>query len=138
MGAATVFFPAPMLHPDQVTKKGIVKVLIVEDDRPMRELIKRLVGDLVDSFCECSDGTDALAAYESHRPDWVLMDIRMKDVDGLAAAQQITTAWPGARVVIVTSYNDVSLRDAARQAGACGYVLKDNLLEIRRWLETST
>ena len=72
------------------------------------------------------------------RPDWVLMDIRMKEVDGLAAAQQITTAWPGARVVIVTSYNDASLRDAARQAGACGYVLKDNLLEIRRWLETST
>jgi CheY-like chemotaxis protein len=112
-----------------------MKVLIVEDDRAMRELLKRVVGDLVDSFCECGDGRDALAAYEADRPDWVLMDIRMKDIDGLAATEQIVNAWPGARVLIVTSFNDASLREAARQAGACGYVLKENLLEVRGWLE---
>jgi len=114
-----------------------MKVLIVEDDRAMRELMKRVVGDLVDSFCECSDGREALAAYQANRPDWVVMDIRMKDMDGLAATEQIVNAWPGARVLIVTSYNDASLREAARQAGACGYVLKENLLEVRRWLEIS-
>jgi CheY-like chemotaxis protein len=81
-----------------------MKVLIVEDDRAMRQLMKRVVGDLVDSFCECDDGRDALAAYEADRPDWVLMDIRMKDIDGLAATEQIVNAWPGARVLIVTSY----------------------------------
>ena len=59
------------------------------------------------------------------------MDIRMKEVDGLTATQQITTVWPDARVVIVTSYNDASLREAARQASACGYVLKEDLLELR-------
>jgi CheY-like chemotaxis protein len=117
---------------------AIMKVLIVEDDRAMRELMKRVVGDLVDSFCECSDGREALAAYQENRPDWVVMDIRMKEMDGLAATEQIVKAWPGARVLIVTSYNDASLREAARQAGACGYVLKENLLEVRRWLETST
>jgi CheY-like chemotaxis protein len=113
-----------------------MKVLIVEDDRAIRELMKRVVGDLVDSFCECGDGRDALAAYEADRPDWVLMDIRMKDIDGLAATEQIVNAWPGARVLIVTSYNDASLREAARRAGACGYVLKENLLEVRPWLES--
>jgi CheY-like chemotaxis protein len=113
-----------------------MKVLIVEDDRAMRELMKRMVGDLVDRFCECDDGRDALAAYEADRPDWVLMDIRMKDIDGLAATEQIVNAWPGARVLIVTSYGDASLREAARLAGAYGYVLKEDLLEIRRWLET--
>ena len=112
-----------------------MKVLIVEDNRAMRELMKRMVEDLVDSFCECSDGQDAPAAYPMDRPDWVLMDIRMKEVDGLAATEQIVKAWPGARVLIVTGYNDASLREAARQAGACGYVLKENLLEVRRWLE---
>jgi len=111
-----------------------MKVLIVEDDRRMCELIKRVLGDLVDSFCECSDGRDALPTYAAERPDWVLMDIKMKDVDGLAATQQITTAWPGARVLIVTSYNDASLRKAAREAGAHGYVLKENLLELVRLL----
>jgi CheY-like chemotaxis protein len=113
-----------------------MKVLIVEDDRVMRELMKRVVGELVDSFCECGDGRDALAAYEAERPDWVLMDIRMKDIDGLAATEQIVNAWPGAQVLIVTSYNDASLREAARLAGACGYVLKEDLLEVRGWLES--
>jgi CheY-like chemotaxis protein len=117
-----------------------LKVLIADDDRPMRELIKRVIGDLVDEFCECEDGGAAVAVYDAGRlhgmfPDWVLMDIRMKDGDGLWAAQQIMSAHPSARVIIVTSYNDASLREAARQAGARGYVLKENLLEIRRWLK---
>jgi len=109
----------------------MLRVLIVEDDRAMRELIKRMIRDLVESFFECSDGSEALNAYADHRPDWVLMDIRMKEVDGLTSTQQITTAWPGARVIIVTSYDDASLREAARQAGAHRYVLKENLFELR-------
>ena len=117
-----------------------MKVLIVDDDRPMRELIKRIIGDLVDEFCDCDGGWDALAVHDAGHlhgllPDWVLMDIRMKDGDGLATTQQIMTAHPSARILIVTSYNDASLREAARKAGARGYVLKENLLEIRRWLE---
>ncbi len=112
-----------------------MKVLIVEDDRAMRELIKRVLRGRVDSFCECSDGSEALAIYEVERPDWVLMDIRLKDSDGLDATQQITSAWPNARVVIVTSYNDTSLREAAKRAGACRYVLKENLLELVQLLE---
>lgn len=113
---------------------GFVKVLIVDDDRPMRELIKRIIGDLVDDFCECTGGWNALAAYDAEDPDWVLMDIRMKNGDGLAATREIVTTRPNARVIIVTSYNEASLREAARKAGACGYVLKENLQEIRRWL----
>ena len=120
-----------------------MKVLIVDDDRPMRELIKRIVSDLVDEFCDCEGCTDALAGYEADRvhgilPDWVLMDIRMKDGDGLATTQQIMTANPSARVLIVTSYSDASLREAARKAGARGYVLKENLMEIRQWLKAGS
>ena len=109
-------------------------VLIVEDDRAMRELIKKVIGDLADGVCECGDGRDALALYEKHRPAWVLMDIRMEHVDGLTATQQITMAWPFARVLIVSSHTDDDLRDAAYRAGACGYISKENLLEIRKWL----
>lgn len=111
-------------------------VLIVEDDGAMRKLIKRVIGDLAESMWECADGRDALDLYEKHRPAWVLMDIRMEHVDGLTATQQITTAWPSARVLVVTSYTDEDLREAARTAGACGYISKENLLEIREWLTT--
>ncbi len=111
-------------------------VLIVEDDGAMRELIKRVIGDLVDRVWECGDGRDALGLYEKHMPTWVLMDIRMEHMDGLTAAQLITTAWPSARVLVVTSYTDEDLREAAQRAGAYGYISKDNLLEIRKWLAT--
>jgi CheY-like chemotaxis protein len=111
------------------------RVLIADDDDNMREMIKRMIRDLVDRFFECSDGRQALGAYAMYRPDWVLMDIRMEGMDGLTATQQITTAWPCARVVIVTSYNDSSLRKAALRAGAREYVLKENLLELRSILE---
>lgn len=117
-----------------------MKVLIVDDDGPMRELIKRIVRDLVDEVCECEDGGGALAMYAAGHlhgglPDWVLMDIRMRDVDGLAATEQIIRFYPQAQILIVTSHNDASLREAARKAGARGYVLKENLFEIQQWLK---
>jgi CheY-like chemotaxis protein len=112
----------------------IVTVLIVEDDGAMRELMKKVIGDLAADFCECSDGSEALALYEKHRPAWVLMDIRMEHVDGLTATEQIIEAWPSARVLVVSAYTDEDLREAAHRAGAYGYIAKENLLEIRRWL----
>ena len=48
-----------------------MKVLIVEDNAGMREMIKRMVGDLADEISECEDGNQALAAYEGSCPDWV-------------------------------------------------------------------
>ncbi len=49
-----------------------MKLLIVEDHAPRRELMKRMVGDLADHISECSDGDEALAAYAAERPDWAL------------------------------------------------------------------
>jgi NarL family two-component system response regulator LiaR len=62
------------------------------------------------------------------------MDIVMKEIDGLEATSLIKTSWPEARIVIVTSYDDSDLKKAARSAGAYEYVLKENLLELRRVL----
>jgi len=107
-----------------------MKVLIVEDSEPMRRAIRNIVEDLAERVYECVDGRDAVAQFAKHQPDWVLMDIKMKEVDGLAATRQIVTLFPAARIVILTSYDEASFRDEARQAGACGYVLKENLLEL--------
>jgi CheY-like chemotaxis protein len=101
----------------------------------MRELLKKLVRDLTEDFAECEDGTEALDAYQQCQPDWVLMDIKMKVMDGLAATRQIKAAYPEARIIIVTGYDDARLRAAAQKAGACGYVHKENLLELRQMLK---
>jgi two-component system response regulator DegU len=105
-------------------------VLIVDDNPGVRRLLRRVVLDTASAVWECSDGADALAAYAERLPDIVLMDIRMSSVDGLAATKQICGFHPEARVIMVTDYDDEDLRNAASEAGACGYAVKQNLTEL--------
>jgi CheY-like chemotaxis protein len=111
-----------------------MKLLIAEDNDGTRGLIKRMVADFASEIYECRDGAEALAIYSARLPDWVLMDIQLSGLNGLAATRQITAAWPQAKIMIVTDYDDDELREAARHAGACEYVIKENLLELRRIL----
>jgi CheY-like chemotaxis protein len=113
-----------------------MKLLIVEDNANMRRLIKGLVDDLAETINECSDGAEALAAYVEHRPDWVLMDIKMERLDGIAATRQIIAAFPDAQIVMVTDYADAKSRAAASAAGACAYVVKEDLFVLRAILGT--
>ena len=103
----------------------------------MRRTIRSLLAGPTRNVFECEDGSEVLAAYETHRPDWVLMDIGLKDVDGIIATARLKTAFPDAKVVIVTDYDDAGLRQAARDAGASAYVLKERLFELRGLLNTS-
>lgn len=108
-----------------------IKLLIVDDNPAVRRMIRRFVADLADEITEIDDGAGALAAYTSFLPDWVLMDIEMKQVSGIAAAAAITAAFPDANILMVTSYGDDILREKAAGAGARGYVLKENLFDLR-------
>ncbi|MFN0112931.1 MAG: response regulator transcription factor [Blastocatellia bacterium] len=108
----------------------MMSLLIVEDNAKMRRMLKSLVADLASPIHECDDGAYALAIYAAQQPDWVLMDIGMKRMDGIAATREVKALYPDAKIIIVTGYNEADLREAAREAGACGYVLKDNLLAI--------
>ncbi len=112
-----------------------MNLLIVDDNEPMRRTIKSLVGDLIREFYECSDGSQALAAYAENQPDWVLMDIEMGQVDGLTATKQIKEAYPDAKIIIVTNYDEPTLRERAKEAGACDYVMKENLFTLSRILQ---
>ena len=72
------------------------RVLIVDDSRQMRELIKMTLNGVAEVVGECADGADALDCYEANRPDWVLMDWEMR-TDGLTATRRIIKAHPEAR-----------------------------------------
>jgi len=115
-----------------------LKILIVDDNAAIRRLIATIVQPFGCEIRECADGADALSAYQAQQPDLVLMDVSMSEVDGISATRQIRAADPAAKIVIVTNYDDEKLRRAAASAGACGYVLKDSLLDLRQWFETST
>ena len=117
----------------------VMKVLIVEDHPSMRQLIYSVVADLAEAVVECADGAEAVAIYAAQRfssDDWVLMDLEMSGVDGLEATRRLRAAFPDSQIIIVTQYGDPHLRAAATQAGACDYVLKENLLDVRRLLQT--
>src|SRR4051794_26050088 len=105
-------------------------VLIVDDNAKFRELVRDYLPAAVDEIYECADGSEAFALYDTHPPDWVLMDINMKDVDGIAATRQIIAAYPKAHVVMVTDYKEEELRKTSFEAGACQYIVKDDLIGI--------
>jgi CheY-like chemotaxis protein len=105
-------------------------ILIVEDNATMRALIRSLVEGPGSAVHECADGEGAVDLYARLRPDWVLMDIGLGGMDGIAATQAIRRSDPTARIIIVTERRDDEVRRAAVAAGASGFVLKEDLLEL--------
>ncbi len=114
-----------------------MKILIVDDNAAMRRTIRNIVALPDDETRECSDGTSLVPEYDSFRPDWVRMDLRMEPVNGIAATRILKAAFPQAHVAIVTNYGQEEYRDEAGSAGAERFFLKDNLTAIRYQLYTS-
>ena len=109
-----------------------MKIMIVDDNNAVRAKIREILRATAQTVCECTDGSEALDSYTRFRPDWVLMDIKMKQMDGFQATEEIMAKFPDARVVMVTQYDEPSLRERAKQIGACDFVLKERLFDIER------
>jgi DNA-binding NarL/FixJ family response regulator len=107
--------------------------MIVDDSAPMRSTIREYLVRLQEDreFCEFEDGRSAVAGYGLCRPDWVCMDIRMPVMDGIAATGEILRSHPFARIIMISNFDDEDLRIAAMQAGALGYVPKDDLSALK-------
>ena len=109
-----------------------VKILIVDDHSETRRMTRYFLGESRFEYEECEDGADALDCYEKTRPEWVLMDWEMRQMNGLEATKKIIEKHPQAKILIVTQYDDEKLKEAARRAGASGFILKENLMDLRR------
>lgn len=103
------------------------RILIVEDQRIVREGIVALLEDeqQIEIVGEAANGREAIEMYTSLRPDVVLMDLQMPEIDGPEATRQICAADPQARVLVLTTYATDEFIFTALKAGACGYLLKD-------------
>jgi two-component system NarL family response regulator len=99
-------------------------ILVIEDQEDNRRIMHDLLTSKGYEVIEAVNGFDGVNAAETHRPDLILMDIRMPRCDGLAATRLIKAESPEAKIVILTSsLEEEDLFDAIR-SGACGYLLK--------------
>jgi DNA-binding NarL/FixJ family response regulator len=103
-----------------------IRLLLADDHRMLREGLRRSMTDAgFDVVGEASDGDEAVRMVDELRPDVVLMDVSMPDVDGVEATRQIRANVPDVRVVMLTMHADQSVLADAIRAGASGYLVKD-------------
>jgi signal transduction histidine kinase len=108
-----------------------MRLMIVDDHSGVREMIRDLVCHPTDEVCECVTADEAVQRAPEFRPDYVTMDLWMPGLNSFKGIQGIRASSPGTKVVVVTAYDQRDLREAATEAGAVDYVLKDNLSALR-------
>jgi len=108
-------------------KTNPIKLLIADDHPVVREGLAALIERRPDMtvVAEASNGRELVAQFLEHRPDVALVDLRMPEMDGADAIAAIRQRAPGARVIVLTTYDDDADIQRALRAGAKAYMLKD-------------
>ncbi|HAX53077.1 response regulator transcription factor [Muricomes intestini] len=109
-----------------------MKILIVDDDCLVTGALKTIL-ETREDFCipACgNDGKEAVSLYRKYRPDVLLMDIRMKEMNGLDASAEILKQYPDARILLLTTFLDDEYIIKALRLGAKGYILKQDYQNI--------
>ena len=103
-----------------------IKVLIADDHSLVRQGLRRYLdmADDIEVVGEAANGEEAISLVEKAKPDIVLLDIRMPEMDGLEAARKIRERFPSVGAIMLTAYDDRQFVVEAVRAGARGYVLK--------------
>jgi DNA-binding NarL/FixJ family response regulator len=105
----------------------VIRVLLVDDQELVRTGLRRILRaqDGFDVVAECADGSEVDASVGAHRPDVVVMDLRMKVVDGIEATRRLRARADAPPVLVLTTFDDDELLSGALRAGAAGFQLKD-------------
>jgi len=129
-GAGPVPGPAPAAAQGagpqaELEPMGSPRVLVVDDTSSMRTEIRHLLEDAgLTVVGEGGDGAEGVMLARELRPDVVVMDVRMPILDGIAATGYITRELPNTRVIVFSAFDDHELTNAARAAGASGFLPK--------------
>lgn len=109
-----------------MAETDIIRILIVDDHPMLREGVRAVVETQADLgiVAEAESGEEAITLFERHRPDVVLMDLQMPGIGGVAAIEALRSAWPNARIIVLTTYSGDAQAMRALRAGAAGYLLK--------------
>ncbi len=113
------------------SKPDAVRLLIADDQALFRSGLARLLDSdpRVHVVAEAADGREAIAKAAEHRPDVIVMDVRMPNMDGIETMQRIAVNQPDVKVLFLSSFETDGSVLQALKSGACGYVLKDSMPE---------
>jgi DNA-binding NarL/FixJ family response regulator len=118
----------------------LIRVLVADDQAVVREGLMTLLQATpgIEPVADAADGAEAIQLAARHRPDVILMDLRMPNIDGVQATREIRAAQPETEIVVLTTHADeASILDALR-AGARGYLTKDaGIQEIARAVQAA-
>ena len=105
-----------------------IRVLIADDHPLVRKGVRALLAeyDDIELIEEAADGREAVSLFKKCRPDIVLMDLVMPEMDGIEATRIITSEYPDARILVLTSFINDEYLFPAIKAGALGYLLKES------------
>lgn len=105
----------------------MIRVLLVDDEALVRTGLRMILepAEGIDVVAEASDGSEALSAVAKHRPDVVLMDVRMAGMDGLTALKELRRSVDGPKVIMLTTFDLDDYVHTALRNGASGFLLKD-------------
>ena len=109
-----------------------MNVIIIDDDCLVAGALKTILEMDPDITVPAvgNDGADAIALYRKWKPDVLLMDIRMKEINGLTASREVLTEFPDAKILLLTTFSDDEYIIKALQLGAKGYLLKQDYQSI--------
>lgn len=109
----------------------LVRVMLVDDQELVRSGLRRILRrrDGFEIAIECSDGSEVPDALAAHDVDVVVMDLRMKQIDGITAIRRMRTEETAPPILVLTTFDDDELLSGALHAGAAGFVLKDSPAE---------
>jgi two-component system NarL family response regulator len=108
-----------------------IRILVIDDQAVVRQGFVSLINTVADMqvIAEGTNGQQALELYRQHRPDVVLMDLRMPVMGGVEAITALRREFPASRVIVLTTYDGDEDIYRSLQAGALGYLLKDMFFE---------
>ncbi len=114
-----------------------VRIFLIDEHRPSREMLARRLTSLEDMevIGTTGDSAEGLRLVSQLGPDLVLLDVKMRNADGMAVCRRACSSSNGVKVAVLTSYSDPEERRQAYHAGASGYLLKEvNTPKLAQWI----